>query len=154
MRNLSVDERLGLPVVLAIALWVLLQFAFPASFWFDVGQVDVHDAENSATAPVDYPRVIERDFDAIWFVKIRRRTDDGWETVCVSPERREPYSTDSVLPAGGPDLEWFVWTEPRCYTLPPGEYDIRAEWTINPGSWLWERGVVREDTFIIWEAST
>lgn len=152
MRNLTRDEMLGLPLVIVACFWMLAQFIFPASWWFDVGIINVHDAAHSPSAAVDYPRTIRRDFEGIWYAKVRRRTENGWETVCVSPERREPYSTDSVLPVGGTDLEWMVWTEPRCYDLSPGEYDLHVFWTINPGSWLWERRVDREDIFIIWES--
>lgn len=152
MAALKIDEKIGVPFVFAWVAWVSIQFLFPASYWFDVRGVDVHDADNWVVAEVDYDRIIKRNADIKWKGKVMRRVSGGWTAHSTTPWREEPYFTYSQLPVPV-TLQWLLWTEESAYMLPCGEYKVIITWVVNPDSWLWERRVTRDDTFILGDGS-
>ena len=143
------DERLGVMLFSVVAIAVLGAIATPASRWFEVGQVDVHNAQTWQEATVELPREINREFWGAWAGKIRQRINGEWVTICTTPLSYLTYQTDSQLPVPV-TLDWLLWTEPQCYELGTGEYEITIVWNINIGSLLFERQAVRTDEFIIW----
>lgn len=145
------DEKLGLLIPAFLLGFAGLNFIMPASSWFSVNSLDVHDAVEGDQIIVDYDRTIRRSFTADWRVKIRREAGDGLEWVCATKPHREDYDLKSRLPEPV-TLEWFAWTDPRCYELPAGDYEITAIWQLNPGgiaSLLFSRTVTMTDQFKI-----
>jgi hypothetical protein len=144
------DEKLGMSVIALILAVVAFLFVTPASFWFQVTKLDVHDAETSAGLTVDFDRTIRREFEGRWRIDVRREVaPDQWEWVCATDWKAQHYSPDAVLPVPV-TLEWLAYTDPRCFDLEkPGKYSIDVFWDIWPGSLLFERNVRRADTFTI-----
>jgi hypothetical protein len=149
MSGLHVDEKFGVPLVALIAAIVAFLFITPASFWFRVDRMDIRDAARWQDVTVDYQRTIRRNFDGAWRAMIRREVDGGWEVICATDWQPNDYQTDAALPEPV-TLEWMVWTEPDCYRLAPGAYEATVTWTLNPGSWLFERQVKRSDRFMVY----
>ena len=149
MKALRLDERIGVVLFSAVAIAVMVAIATPASRWFEVGAVDVKNAETWDYVEVDFPREIKREFWGSWAGKIRQRINDEWVTVCTTPLSFLTYQTDSELPVPA-TLKWLLWTEPECYKLGAGEYEATIVWNINAGSLMFERRVTRTDEFIIW----
>lgn len=149
MNKLTLDERIGVPVVVAVAFAVAFRFLVPTSHWFSVDQMDVQDATSWEGVKIDFDRTITRDFFGAWRIDMRKEVPDGWVSVCSTQWQPNNYTTNSALP-DPVTLEWFTWVEPRCYQLDePGRYEITATWVINPGSWLFERQIKRMDRFNI-----
>ena len=144
------DEKLGLSVISVILAVVLFLFITPASFWFQVEKLDVHDGDTSDGLTVDLDRTIRREFDGQWRVDVRREVGpDQWEWVCATGWQAQHYTPGAVLPVPV-TLEWLAYVEPRCFELDkPGKYSIDVFWQIWPGSLLFERHIRRSDTFTI-----
>lgn len=143
------DEKYGLGGTLFLLLFAALNFAVPASFWFSVTAVDVLDGEQGQPMIMEYDRTIRRAFTADWRVKIRRHSGDGLEWVCATPVQREDYDRRSRKP-DPVTLEWFAWTDPRCYDLDPGDYTLTVTWEINPSglaALMFRRTVSMTDNF-------
>lgn len=149
MNRLTLDECIGVPVVVSIAVAVAFRFLVPTSFWFSVDQMDIHDATSWQGVEVELDRTIARDFEGAWRIDMRREVPNGWVSVCSTQWQPNGYTTTARLP-DPVSLEWFTWVEPRCYTLDdPGRYEVTATWVINPGSWLFERQIKRLARFNI-----
>lgn len=145
------DEKAGLSVAGLMLIFAVLGFALRADFWMTVEKLDVQDVTQGEPILIDYSRTIRRPFTADWRVKVRRFTDDGLEWVCATPISREDYDAKSRLPRPV-TLQWFAWTDPRCYDLQPGRYEIAATWEINPdglASIMFRRTARVTDTFTI-----
>lgn len=145
------DEKLGLLAPVLLLAFAAVNFIVPSSFWMVVDRMDVHDSVEGQQITMDYERVIKRSFAADWRVKIRRASGDGLEWVCSTPVAREDYDSRS-RPPRPVTLEWFTWTDARCYTLPPGQYHITATWEINPAgiaAMLFRRTITMSDTFVV-----
>lgn len=149
MTTLSADEKIGVAGASLIAALVMMQFIFPAWHWLWVDKLNVLTARENEPVPVEYDRKINMDFTGDWRVKVWRVESDGLLPVCASPDKAESYRTTAKLPAKV-TLEWLAYTDPNCYKLEPGDYEIEVVWNINPGS-FWERTVKRRDTFRILE---
>lgn len=149
MADLHVDERIGVPIVLAIAAVVMFIFLTPVTMWFSVNRMDIRDAATWEQVTVDYSRDIHRPFYGEWRVMVREVTEAGTEVICSTDWHPNDYKTDSVLPEPV-SLEWLMWTEPACYRLPPGDYEATITWSVNQDSWLFNREVSRTDTFQIY----
>ena len=152
MSGLHLDEKLGVPLFVGVAVFVAFLFLTPASFWFKVDRLDVQDAATWQDITIDYARTINRDFEGQWRATVRQETAEGWQLVCSTQWQPQDYQTDAVLP-DPVTLQWLVWTEPDCYQLGQGRYEVRVTWDINPGSWIFGRKVTRTDTFMIFGAS-
>lgn len=148
MRPLSTDERVGVAAALIVFLWAATRFLVPVSHWYDVHTFEVRDAGRWQDVTVNLSRSIYRDFRGEWQVSILRHEGEKWVSYAASDPQVQDYSADASLP-DPVTLEWFVWTEPRAYMLPCGNYRIIARWTVNYGSWLWERTVRRTSDFTI-----
>lgn len=149
MKPLTRDERFGVVTFLVVVLAVLFRMATPASLWFSVYKLEVSDARCWQDLTVDLDRVIHRDFQGSWVGKVRRKAAQGFVTHATTPLSELPYQTDSKLPEPV-TLEWLLWTEPRAYQLPPGEYDGVVTWAVWPHSLIWRREITRNFHFIIW----
>lgn len=146
MYNLKPDERIGVILSLLMAGSIAIQFAFPAWRWLDVQKLDVLSGPSGEPILVDYDRQIETEFSGQWRVKVWRKDDDGGLTpVCAPPTKAETYRPGTKLP-DPVTLEWLAYTDPKCYNLLPGSYEIEVIWTINPGA-VMERTVKRRDEF-------
>jgi hypothetical protein len=145
-----VDEKLGLSVIAVILAVVAFLFITPASFWFQVARLDVHDGATSEGLTVDLDRIIRREFEGQWRIDVRREVGaDQWEWVCATDWQAQHYVPDAVLPIPV-TLEWLAYNDPRCFELDtPGNYSVDVFWEIWPGSLLFERRIRRTDTFTI-----
>ena len=148
MKPLYKDERLGVVLSILVAIWVAFYFATPASLWFTVRTFDIKDAMTWQQVTIDFDRTIHRTFPGQWVGKVRKREPHGWVTYATTPVSTLVYQDDSKLPVPV-TLEWMLWTEPRAYQLPCGEYEVSITWTINPASPLFRRDITRSDKFRI-----
>ena len=142
---LTADEKIGVAAVVVTMALAGADFLFPAWHWFEVDRVEVLAAVEGQPVPMEYSRDIKRPFVGDWRVKVWRAEGDEWLPVCATPVTRETYEPGTKLP-DPVTLEWFAYTDPDCYRLEAGDYQMEVVWTINPGS-VWEREVVRRDTF-------
>jgi len=148
MVGLTVDEKIGVPVTIFIALLVAFLFLTPSSLWFKVHELDVKSASTWEGVEIDFERTIHRNFDGEWQVDVRRKSEDGWESVCTTAWQPQEYRKDAVLPVPV-TLEWLAYVEPACYELPQGFYEVTVVWRINPDIPLMTREVKVVDTFTI-----
>jgi len=151
MRELTAWERFGVISIGLMLLAVAFRFAVPSSTWLQVNRMDVRDALMCETVTVDYDRVIHRTFDGAYRIELDRIVADRmtiahtteWTPVRFDPERVVPEPTP---------LEWFLGQD-ICADMPEGNYRITVFWTINPGSFLFERDIRRVDYFHIGQLS-
>ncbi|WP_127524092.1 hypothetical protein [Mesorhizobium sp. Z1-4] len=100
----------------------------PASFWFDVERVHVHDAVEGSTPLMDVDRTIKRPFRGHWVATVMRKSGNGFYTFCTANGEND-YSPEAQFP-DIIDLNWWTWPT-RC-VLPVGTYQLRTLWTIEP----------------------
>lgn len=149
MADLHLDERIGVPIVLSISAIVLFLFLTPVTTWFSVDRLDIKDAATWQEVTIDYGRTIHRDFYGEWRVTILEQTETGNQVVCSTNWNPNDYKTDNTLPEPV-TLEWLIYTNPECYAIPPGKYEATVTWSVNHGSLLFQRELVRTDTFQIY----
>ena len=148
MTNLTSDEKMGLPIVIVMAMIVALRFFTPAFMWFDVRTMDVQHTQVGDLPEVDFDRAVVRPFQGSWQVVIRKLEPWGWVGYCSTDTNYRPYLTDSALP-NPLYLDWFT-ADDTCYeSLPCGQYDIIVTWKVWPRSIIFERTVSRTDRFNI-----
>ena len=109
-------------VMIGIGAWFL-----PASFWFDVRNVQVLDTVHGASPAMVIERTIHRPFTADWTVSVLRISEDGTSAYC-SVEGHNDYVPGAVIPPGV-NLDWWTWPE-RC-ELEVGQYVVRTLWEIR-----------------------
>lgn len=146
MSRLHRDELVGLFLALLMILWAASHAVMRSDYWFEVVAFDVRDVTYGDPITIHYERKIARQFSADWRVNVRRKTDRGLEFVCSSPTRRDDYEPTAVLPEPV-TLEWFAFTDPRCFTLHPGQYQITVTWDLNHDSLIFHRTVRVSDEF-------
>lgn len=145
------DEKLGLLAPVFLLGFAAMNFVLPASYWMKVNNFDVLNGIEGSPVLIDYDRTIKRNFVGDWRIKVRRFSGDGLEWICATTPSREDYDPKTVLPEPV-TLEWFAWSDDRCYDLPAGEYEITATWEINPvgmASVLFRRTLSVTDTFSV-----
>jgi hypothetical protein len=135
--------------VLAIASYWIPKVAPPASWWFEVHELHVSDADAGEPVLLRYTRSIHRPFRADWIVSVRVVSADRAQEVCVG-SASSLYRPDAALPAVA-DLEWF--TAGACPALAPGTYRVETHWRLRLG-WPWgERAVTaRSNVFVVGDA--
>jgi len=148
MTGLTVDEKIGVPVTVFIALLVAFLFLTPSSLWFKVNHFDVGSAPTWEGVEIEFDRTISRNFDGEWQVAIRREVEGGWESVCTTAWQPQEYRKNAVLPEPV-TLEWLAYVEPQCYELAEGTYEVTVTWEINPNTPFMRREVQVVDTFTI-----
>lgn len=148
MRPLHTDERFGVLLSIAVAIWVAFYFATPASHWFTVRTFEIRDARVWQDVTLDYDRTIHREFKGQWVGKVRRLEPQGWVTYATTPVSTLVYQEDSKLPIPI-SLEWMLWTEPKAYQLPCGDYEASITWVVNSNSILLRRDITRSARFRI-----
>lgn len=139
---MTLDEKLGVPFLLAILALCLGFFMTNAGTYMTVSKFDVLDAAQGDPVVIQYERVIKRDFVARWEVDLYR---DG---VFVAGADGGPhiYRTTARLPEYI-DLEWITDGAPEFFDLPCGHYELTVRWTINPQSVVMQRHVDARDEF-------
>lgn len=125
-------EFVGLFIAFGVAVWSTLMAVPPVSWWLVVDHITVNDGVAGQPITMDVDRTINRTFEGEWRVEVRRMERGAWESYCTTSTKRQTYEADAALP-DPVTLEWWAWTEPRCYSLPEGTYRITTVWTINPG---------------------
>lgn len=125
------DDRKWLAAIAMAWFAVIAAAAWPAGWWFSVGEMRVLDTHAGVAPIVIVDRTIRRDFRGKWLVTVMREGAGGFYVHCTARGEND-YRTDSALPVPV-DLDW--WTTPRRCVLPPGSYYLRTLWTIHP-TWL------------------
>lgn len=149
MTGLSAFERVGIVGISLTLLVVALRFVVPASHWMEVHRMDVRDAMTWGEVTVDWDRTLYRDFPGGYRVEVDILDGDARTILCPTAFRAVDYDDDRVLP-DPVTWGWFAGSdiaEAECILPETGDFHIAITWTINPGSWLWERTIHREDRF-------
>lgn len=122
----------------------------PASYWFEVDHLEVQSSNVGDAIVVDYDRQIKHEFEAAWRVEVWQLDaySGKWISYCTTPETVQGYKP-SATPPNPVTLEWFAYTNKRCYDLPQGTYYINADWTLNPDSAFSRRVVATSQPFTI-----
>ncbi|MCV0395497.1 MAG: hypothetical protein K5872_22375 [Rhizobiaceae bacterium] len=116
---------------IVIAGWatVIAMAAVPASWWFEVHRVHVHDGVALMPPVMEVERTIHYPFRGRWIVTVLRQRKDGrFYTYCTARGVND-YQPDNDLPEVV-DLDW--WTGWRKCPLPEGRYVVKTLWTIHP----------------------
>jgi len=144
---LDAFEKMGVAATVITLALAGADFIAPAYHWLKVDRVEVLSSVEGQPILMEYQREIRRPFVGDWRVKVWRVEGQEVTPVCTTPISRENYKPGTKLP-DPVTLEWFAYTDPDCYQLPAGDYQMEVVWDVNPGS-FWERTVVRRDTFRI-----
>ena len=112
---------------LLIVVPVIAWMAFPASYWFDVERVYVHDAVEGTTPLMEVDRVIRHPFRAEWTATVLRQVGEGFTTYCTAHGGND-YDPDAELP-DSIDLNWWTW--PVECKLPSGSYMLKTLWILH-----------------------
>lgn len=118
------------PMWMAFGMWtafIAVTKFWPASFWFDVQTVYVHDSKEDESVLMEVDRTIKRDFVGTWVVSVRKVDDGRREVVCYASSESN-YRHGSDLP---PVLTLGWWTNGRCDRLPVGKYVVSTDWNIH-----------------------
>ena len=107
-------------VFLPIGLW-------PASWWLEVRDVNVSDAQKGEPVVMAVDRSIHRAFRGHWSVTVRQWDGAGWVTYC-NAQGSSNYRADARFPVPL-TLKW--WTDGQCYDLSPGRYKLTTRWVID-----------------------
>ncbi|MGE0653261.1 MAG: hypothetical protein AB7P12_16180 [Alphaproteobacteria bacterium] len=120
--------RIWVAIIAAGWLVMVAPVAVPASFWFKVDRVYVHDAVDGSTPLMEVDRTIVRPFHGRWIATVLRKNHRGtYATFCTAVGAND-YRPGNMLP-DMVDLNWWTWPT-RC-TLPPGTYFLNTLWTID-----------------------
>jgi hypothetical protein len=107
-------------VFLPIGLW-------PASWWLEVRDVNLSDAQQGGPVVMAVDRSVHRSFRGHWSVTVRQWDGAGWVTYC-NAQGSSNYRADARFPVPL-TLKW--WTDGQCYDLSPGKYRITTRWQID-----------------------
>lgn len=141
-------EKAFAGVLLAgLVYFVAMIVPFPG-WWFSVQAITVHDTIEGQAVSMDYARRIERDFFGEWSVEIERVERGEWSSYCATPITRQQYKEYRSVPEIV-TLEWFAYTNERCYRLPSGVYRVHAVWVINPGTPLRRTVEAYSNAFVV-----
>ena len=149
MNGLTRFEQAGVIFIGAMLIFVALRFALPASHWMEIHRMDVRDAATWPEVTVDYDRTFHRPFPGGYRVEVDLMDGNTRTLLCTTDLRLVNYDPDRVLP-DPVTWEWFAGTvlaEAECILPETGDFLVHTTWVGNPGSWLWERTVQRQDRF-------
>lgn len=144
---MTLDERFGVPFLLAIMAFVVVAVMTSANNYLEVTRFNLMDARRGERVMLDYDRIIKRDFDAGWRLDLYR--DGVWTAAAQSPGVHPYRTTVQLPPAGDLDLAWLSFDHTAFVGLPCGHYEAVVRWTINPDSHLWLRTVEARDGFAV-----
>lgn len=144
---MTLDERFGVPLLLAIMALVVAAVMTSADNYMTVTQFNLLDARQGERVMLDYDRIIKRDFDGEW--RLDLYLNGVWIAAARSPGVHT-YRTTAKLPAPDAlDLDWLSFNDPAFAELPCGDYEAAVQWIINPESHLWRRTVEARDHFMV-----
>jgi len=113
--------------VLALVLWsaatAVIIDRLPASHWMTVERLDIRDAAEGETQPIDYERTFHRAFTGRYIVAVWSLTRERLE--CDNESNWVRYRKGRHK--SRVDLRWFMGRE--C-NLAPGDYELSATWEI------------------------
>ena len=118
------------PVMLAVFGAYFAKYAFPASYWFEVKQVFVHDSVEGVPPKITFSRDIWHDFNGHWdvIVKSVQNVEGSGHllTVCESNGPAHGRIEKEI----DPNLDLDKWTWPiKCLNnMPPGTYIMETVW--------------------------
>lgn len=126
-------EKAFVGAMLAGLLYFAAMIVPLPGWWLSVQMIHVYDSAAGQPINMEYERTIARDFFGEWSVEIERAERGEWSSYCATPVTRQQYKQYRAVPETV-TLEWFAYTNERCYRLPRGVYRIHAVWVVNPGT--------------------
>lgn len=94
---------------------------WPASYWYEIGEVTVFDAVHGKEPLIDVDRSIHEPFTGEYIVTVRNTMG---KTIC-SGGARVPYDPAAKLPDPITLGWWAAGAVPNCIkNMPPGEYEM------------------------------
>ena len=96
----------------------------PASYWFSVDSVYVHDARAGDDPVMIVDRTISREFSAKWIAEVERQAYNGTFYVVCQGSSENLYSLGNELPE---PLLMSWWVGKQCM-LYPGRYRVDTKW--------------------------
>lgn len=107
----------------------ILQKSFPASWWLEVGSVEVTETEQpDGCFPMEVGRTINREFYAEWVVTVmRKNSSGGFHTYRTFPGAND-YRPENDLPD---DLDLCWWAETDEIYFTPGTYKVHTLWKLQ-----------------------
>jgi hypothetical protein len=122
-------------------LVLIALYSWPASFWFEVDQMEVTDGYPGENLVI-FDREIDRAFHGSYHVEIR---DVSREIICTGGDTLQ-YVPESTLPERI-TLDW--WSNGGCNELPPGVYTLSTTWVIDEIPLFNKRVTARSKPFTV-----
>lgn len=144
----------GMLLVCAIYIFDNLQqrqrAGVPAENWFRVNSIFVPDHANGENPPMTYDRTISEQFQGFWVVEVQRldHATGGFVPQC-SGAGVSDYEPADYIPENIVKMEWFIGK--NCDESPPGEYRVRASWTLRRPGWPEKTVVAYSNLYKVYE---
>lgn len=144
---MTLDERFGVPLLLAIMALVVASVMTSANNYMEVVRFNLLDAVQGERVMLDYDRIIKRDFTGAWTVDLY--VNGVWIAAARSQGQHNYRTTAQLPPVEDRDLDWLTDGDPAFAELPCGDYEAAVQWIINPDSHLMRRTVEARDHFMV-----
>ena len=132
----KVDIYAFICAVLIVAGWYFYSASVkdnaPATDWFVVRNVSVPDFIAGSDPPVNYDRVIKKEFFGRWSVEVHGTTQSTNYAICTGSGQNH-YEPTETLPDTGVSMSWFMGVDgwKKC-SLKEGQYVLEITYLITP----------------------
>lgn len=132
--------------IAAVAVIIAADRFAPVSIWFEVGKIEVMDADQGTAPVMHVERTINYPFFGHWSVELEREGQNGGFVYVTRASGENKYAKDARLP-DPLNMDW--WTYPMQLRPEPGRYRLETCWTVVPLTFSPKRLCVQSNTFTI-----
>jgi hypothetical protein len=104
----------------------------PPGSWFRVNDLYVPDHEQGTNPEIIYDRIVDEPFQAFWVVEVQREEPGGLFSLHCQGSGVNDYEPMDYIPENKVTWEWFIG---KPCVVPPGNYRLRASWTMRKPGW-------------------
>jgi hypothetical protein len=114
--------------------------------WYSVSEIYVPDHPAGSDPEMIYDRIIRQPLTGFWVVEVQRRDEGGLFYSACTGSGVSYYDTDEAIPNNTVNWSWFIG---ETCAVPPGQYRLRAQWTIRPDGWPEKRVIATSNVFTV-----
>lgn len=126
----------------ALVTWAVFALIPLSWFWYEVESILVADTPEGVPAPIAAERRVIR--PVVMHYNVIVRSIPQLEIMCEAGSNEFTYQVTAEN-IKNVDMAWWAPQDPRCLSLPPGEYIMETCWTSTQRFW----GIVPDQTVCI-----